>query len=107
LEWGNKWIQNHAAACVAANKPCLFEEYGVMAEEKCSQETGWQKLSIKTKGVAGDMYWQYGDTISNGPTADDRFTVFRGSKNWECMVDSHGQEIKSLPTVQRSMNVFH
>jgi mannan endo-1,4-beta-mannosidase len=81
---------------VAAKKPCLFEEYGVMAEEKCSQQTGWQNLAINTKGVAGDMYWQYGDNISSGLTADDRFTVFRGSKNWDCMVDAHGKDIRRL-----------
>lgn len=27
-EWGSLWVKEHAAACVAANKPCLFEEYG-------------------------------------------------------------------------------
>jgi mannan endo-1,4-beta-mannosidase len=27
-DWGNGWVTNHAAACVAAKKPCLFEEYG-------------------------------------------------------------------------------
>ena len=92
---------------MAVNKPCLFEEYGVMAPEKCSQERGWQKTSLKTQGIAGDMYWQYGDNISSGPTADDRFTVFRGSKNWECMVDSHGQDIKSLSSVQRPKMIRH
>lgn len=27
-DWGTLWVKEHAAACVAANKPCLFEEYG-------------------------------------------------------------------------------
>jgi mannan endo-1,4-beta-mannosidase len=97
LEWGNDWIKRHSAACVAAKKPCLFEEYGVMAEEKCSQETGWQKVSLETKGNAGDMYWQYGDKISTGQTADDQFTVFRNTENWNCMVNVHGQNVKKLP----------
>lgn len=93
LDWGERWIQNHAAQCVKANKPCLFEEYGVMAAEKCSKEPGWQKVSLRTKGVAGDMYWQYGDLISTGRTKDDQFTVFRKSKNWDCMVVQHGRNI--------------
>jgi mannan endo-1,4-beta-mannosidase len=93
LDWGERWIQNHAAQCVKVNKPCLFEEYGVMAAEKCSKELGWQKVALQTKGVAGDMYWQYGDQISTGKTADDQFTVFRNSKNWDCMVVQHGKNI--------------
>ena len=68
-----------------------------MAEEKCSQETGWQKVSLETKGLAGDMYWQYGDNLSTGPSADDQFTVFRSSENWKCMVENHGANIKKLP----------
>ena len=27
-DWGSSWVTDHAAACAAANKPCLFEEYG-------------------------------------------------------------------------------
>lgn len=27
-DFGSPWVDNHAAACAAANKPCLFEEYG-------------------------------------------------------------------------------
>jgi mannan endo-1,4-beta-mannosidase len=41
------------------------------------------------------MYWQYGDQISSGPTADDKNTVFRGTKNWQCMVEAHGQDVSS------------
>jgi mannan endo-1,4-beta-mannosidase len=66
-----------------------------MADEKCSQETGWQKTSLGTRGVAGDMYWQYGDSISSGRTPDDKFTMYRGTKNWECMVQAHGKAIQS------------
>jgi mannan endo-1,4-beta-mannosidase len=93
LDWGDRWIRNHAAQCVKVNKPCLFEEYGVMAGEKCSQERGWQKVSLATKGVAGDMFWQYGDQISIGKTADDNFTVYRNTKNWDCMILQHGKDI--------------
>jgi mannan endo-1,4-beta-mannosidase len=25
-DWGNLWVKTHAARCVDANKPCLFEE---------------------------------------------------------------------------------
>lgn len=98
MEWGNGWIKRHAAACAAAKKPCVFEEYGMMDEEKCSQEMDWQKVALETKGSAADMYWQYGDKISTGQTADDKFTVFRDTENWDCMVNVHGQNVKKLPT---------
>ena len=64
-----------------------------MAAEKCSQERGWQTVSLATNGVAGDMYWQYGDQISVGKTTDDKFTVYRNSKSWDCMILQHGKDI--------------
>ncbi|KAF2668139.1 putative mannan endo-1,4-beta-mannosidase A [Microthyrium microscopicum] len=100
VAWGNSWIQHHAAVCVANNKPCLFEEYGVMASEKCSQETGWQATALKTRGIAGDQYWQYGDTVSTGKTADDKFTVYKDTANWNCMVEAHGKNIKASKTAK-------
>ncbi|KAF2404923.1 glycoside hydrolase [Trichodelitschia bisporula] len=82
--WGNTWIQNHAKACIAAKKPCVFEEYGMMDTDKCPTLEGWQRLSSQTPGMAGDMYWQYGDKLSIGDTADDKFTIYRNSPNWKC-----------------------
>jgi mannan endo-1,4-beta-mannosidase len=93
IEDGLTWIKDHADVCVAAKKPCIFEEYGLVTEEKCDKMTGWQKQSLQSKGMAADMYWQYGDTISTGKTSDDKNTVYRGTKNWDCLITDHGKRI--------------
>ena len=56
-DWGNSWIKAHAQACIQANKPCLFEEYGITSGDKCSIEGGWQKTALSTAGTAGDLFW--------------------------------------------------
>lgn len=63
--WANGWISAHGAACAAAGKPCLLEEYGVTSNHY-SVEAPWQQTALDTEGVAGDLYWQYGDTLSTG-----------------------------------------
>jgi mannan endo-1,4-beta-mannosidase len=66
--WGNGWIQAHAKICQQLNKPCLFEEYGTTkAADHCPVESAWQKtsLGLKDAGMAGDLFWQLGDTIKS------------------------------------------
>ncbi|KEY64236.1 hypothetical protein S7711_09029, partial [Stachybotrys chartarum IBT 7711] len=77
-EWGNAWVRSHAALCAAANKPCLFEEYGA-TDADCATQGRWQDTSLAAAGMAGDAFWQYGDTISTGTSHDDGHTVYYGS----------------------------
>jgi mannan endo-1,4-beta-mannosidase len=76
---GNAWVQAHAAACKAANKPCVFEEYGLNGVEKCTKIRPWQQISLATEGMGGDMYWQAGDSLSSGLSHDDGNTVYPNS----------------------------
>ncbi|KAH8907638.1 glycoside hydrolase family 5 protein [Coniochaeta sp. PMI_546] len=94
-DWGNLWVTTHGAACTAANKPCLFEEYGGM--NNCTIENPWQKTALSTKGIAGDLFWQFGDTLPscNCQTSQDGNTVFYKQGNWDCMVTDHVAAIKS------------
>lgn len=39
--------------------------------------------------LAGDMYWQYGDVISTGPTPDDGNGVYYGTPNYKILVTDH------------------
>ncbi|OCL08622.1 glycoside hydrolase family 5 protein [Glonium stellatum] len=87
-DWGAAWIKNHAAACVAAGKPCLFEEYGV-ASSHCSVEGSWQSTSLSTAGMAADLFWDEGDTLSTGQTSNDGNTIFYGTSDWTCLVTNH------------------
>ncbi|KAI3324489.1 carbohydrate-binding module family 1 [Xylariaceae sp. AK1471] len=87
-DWGNTWVKAHAAACKAAGKPCLFEEYGAPSDH-CNIESPWQKTSLAADGMAGDLFWQLGTTLSNGQTSNDGNTIYTGSSDWTCLVTNH------------------
>ncbi|KAF9892742.1 hypothetical protein FE257_001144 [Aspergillus nanangensis] len=93
FDWGNLWVKAHGAACIAAGKPCLFEEYGVTSDH-CALESPWQKTSLGTKGVSGDLYWQYGDTLSTGLSPDDGNTFYYGTDEFKCLVTDHVAAIR-------------
>ncbi|KAH8671082.1 glycoside hydrolase superfamily [Xylariales sp. PMI_506] len=86
--WGDLWITTHGAACVAAGKPCLFEEYGAPTNH-CAIESDWQNTALATKGIAGDLFWQLGVTLSTGLTSDDGNTIFTNTSDWTCLVTDH------------------
>ncbi|KAL2821839.1 glycoside hydrolase superfamily [Aspergillus cavernicola] len=90
--WGNQWIQDHAAVCESLGKPCLFEEYGIK-DAHCTDELVWQATSLATTGMAADLFWQVGDTLSGGQTANDHYTVYYGSSDWTCVVTDHVADI--------------
>ncbi|OJJ00890.1 hypothetical protein ASPVEDRAFT_51938 [Aspergillus versicolor CBS 583.65] len=93
-DWGNLWVTSHGAACEAAGKPCLFEEYGVTSDH-CAIEKPWQTTALNTTGVSGDLYWQYGDTLNTGQSPDDGNTFYYGSEEFECLVTEHIEAIKA------------
>lgn len=45
--------------------------------------------------MAGDMFWQWGDSISSGRTADDGNTIYTGTSDFTCLVTDHVKAIKS------------
>ncbi|KAI8628845.1 glycoside hydrolase superfamily [Xylariaceae sp. FL1651] len=86
--WGNTWIAAHGAACKAAKKPCLLEEYGAPSDH-CAIEAPWQATALASSGVSGDLFWQLGTTLSNGQTSNDGNTIYTGSSDWTCLVTNH------------------
>jgi mannan endo-1,4-beta-mannosidase len=92
--WGSPWATNHGKVCVAVGKPCILEEYG-MGSNKPSIEGPWQTTAMATDGIAGDMLWQYGDTLSSGKTADDGNTIYYGTSDFTSLVTNHVAAIKS------------
>ncbi|GAB1319549.1 mannan endo-1,4-beta-mannosidase [Madurella fahalii] len=95
--FGPGWIRDHAAACKAAGKPCLLEEYGVTSDH-CNVQRTWQAASrdLATNGMAGDMFWQWGDQLSTGQTHNDGHTVYYGSSLATCLVTDHVRAINGL-----------
>ncbi|KAF7551313.1 hypothetical protein G7Z17_g5091 [Cylindrodendrum hubeiense] len=91
-DWGNGWVKAHAALCVEAGVPCFFEEYG-MTYDQCAIESVWQDTALAADGVAGDAFWQFGDTISTGQSHNDGNTIYYGSDTWTCLVTNHVADI--------------
>ncbi|KAK4144570.1 glycoside hydrolase superfamily [Dichotomopilus funicola] len=93
--FGDGWISNHAAACKAAGKPCLLEEYGSNAS--CDIQAPWQKtsLSLAADGMSADLFWQWGDNLSNGQTSNDGNTIYYGSDLATCLITNHVADIKA------------
>jgi len=74
--------------CVAANKPCILEEYGTTSDH-VKIITPWQATALNTSGIAGDMFWQWGDTLSTGQTHNDGHTIYYGSSDYQSLVVNH------------------
>ena len=87
-DWPTGWIQAHGNACVAANKPCFFEEYGYPSNHVAIEQP-WQNTALAAPGIAGDAFWQLGDTISSGQTSNDGNTIYYGSSEWTSLVTDH------------------
>lgn len=81
-DWGSSWITAHATAGAAAGKPVILEEYG---SDTHANEAAWQS-TVLASTVAGDLYWQYGDTLTNGETANDGYTIYYGSDEFTTLV---------------------
>jgi mannan endo-1,4-beta-mannosidase len=82
--WAEYWIQWHATAAAAVGKPCIGEEYGSTSQ---ADEADWLPYFIDTQ-TAGMMYWQYGDTISTGQTANDGYTIYYGTSLFTTLVSN-------------------
>lgn len=94
--FGQGWIEAHAAACVAAGKPCMLEEYGTTSNH-CESEAPWQQKCLQTTGMASDLFWQWGDSLSwGGQSHDDGHTIYYGSTDWECLVQDHVDAIEAI-----------
>lgn len=83
--WGTTWVQAHAQAANAIGKPVIMEEYGSTTH---ADEAAWQAEVLATK-TAGDMYWQYGDTLSTGQTSNDGYTLYYGTAEYTTLVTDH------------------
>ncbi|KAI1436872.1 glycoside hydrolase superfamily [Xylaria sp. CBS 124048] len=94
IDWGNLWVMAHAAACKAAGKPCLFEEYGTSSNH-CANESPWQQTALASPGVSADLFWQLGVTLSTGQSPNDGNTVYSGTSDWACLVTDHAANIEN------------
>ena len=87
--WGNGWITNHATVCASVGKPCILEEYSMSGSNKTAVEQQWQATALKANGIAGDNFWQYGDSLSSGQTPNDGNTIYYGTSDFTSLVTDH------------------
>lgn len=93
---GNDWFKNHAAICLAANKPCVAEEYS-FTTNKIAIMGSWQADSLTSPGMAGDMFWQWGEVLPNaGTTHNDGHAIYYGSSDWAYLVRDHVSSANAL-----------
>lgn len=52
----------------------LSEEFGVTTNQATIYAGWWNE--IISSGLTGDLIWQAGSVLSNGPTANDGFAVY-------------------------------
>jgi mannan endo-1,4-beta-mannosidase len=91
--FANDLITNHAAACKAASKPCVLEEYGTTYNCTAVQ-VPWQEtcLSAKDAGLGSDMFWEFGTYLASGePTANpvNNFEIFYNTSDFKFLVTDH------------------
>jgi mannan endo-1,4-beta-mannosidase len=89
--WAQPWIQNHATAAAAIGKPVILEEYGPTNH---TEDLTWQQCVINTQ-TAGDMFWQYGDTISMGQSANDGNTIYYGTTEFNTLIVPHAAAMEA------------
>lgn len=94
--FGPGWIKAHGAACEAAGKPCLLEEYGTETDI-CGIQGGWQTAALEAPGLAADAFWQFGDTQDAGDAHGDPLATYYGTPRFTCMVTDHLEDIKNSP----------
>ncbi len=63
----------------------------------CDVQKPWQQasLALATSGMAGDLFWQWGDQLSSGQTSNDGNTVYYGSSLATCLVTDHVKAVNA------------
>ncbi|KAE9391215.1 CEL4a mannanase [Gymnopus androsaceus JB14] len=74
--FGTTWISDHAASMLATNKPVIMEEFGITNDEVDVYGSWYDE--ILSADLTGDLIWQAGSILSNGPS-DPGGAVYPGS----------------------------
>ncbi|KAJ6602128.1 glycoside hydrolase superfamily [Mycena sp. CBHHK59/15] len=74
--WGSQWINDHAAVMTAQKKPVIMEEFGVTTSSTRNATYATWYNTVISSGLTGDLIWQAGSILTNGPTPDDGYMIF-------------------------------
>ena len=95
--WGNEYIKEHTEAGKKVGKPVILEEYGVTDPNQRRQTMQeWQK-PITTEGLAGDLFWQFKETLACTQPIDFYGVQYDESNgnDWDEIVAKHVQAVST------------
>ncbi|KAG8953486.1 hypothetical protein FRC04_002328 [Tulasnella sp. 424] len=90
--WGSSWITNHVTVQKQLNKPVILEEYGVTSNQYATYQT-WLS-TVVSSGLAGDLIWQAGSTLSNGQTPNDGYAIYPTDQTYQ-LLTQHSAALKA------------
>ncbi|KAK6540266.1 hypothetical protein TWF694_009079 [Orbilia ellipsospora] len=97
-EWGSEWILEHDAIGAKLGKPVVLEEYGDITTNHTAIRLPWLNTVLYDTQIAGDMYWQYADYLSTGPSPDDGNAVYYGTPEYTPLVLEHAALMQAKAT---------
>ncbi|KAJ7183839.1 CEL4a mannanase [Mycena filopes] len=93
VTWGTQWIADHVAVQSAYNKPVIMEEYGLTTANRNVTYAAYYSAII-SGGLTGDLVWQAGSILSNGPTPSDGYAIYPTDPVY-ALLQSHAVAIKA------------
>ncbi|KIO30766.1 hypothetical protein M407DRAFT_20289 [Tulasnella calospora MUT 4182] len=90
--WGSAWITNHVTVQKSVNKPVILEEYGVPSNQYATYQT-WLS-TVVSSGMAGDLIWQAGSTLSNGQSWNDGYAIYPTDQTYQ-LLTQHSAALKA------------
>lgn len=87
--WGSEWILQHDAACRAAGKLCVLEEYGALADKVANMQPWQETVLCDTTNIAYDSFWQFRAT--DGVGATDGYTLYYNTSDYQVLATQHAE----------------
>lgn len=73
--------------------------------DRCTNMVPWATTSLATAGMAGDLFWQWGETFVSG--YGDAYSIYYNTSDWQCVVEDHVAAISGKPPPPSSTTAIH
>ena len=98
--WGSEWIQQHDAACRAAGKLCVLEEYGAKTDKVANMQPWQETVLCNTTNIAYDSFWQFGSSVG----ATDPYSIYYNTSDYQVLVTQHADDMLAKIPVANVQN---
>lgn len=99
--WGSEWILQHDAACQAAGKVCVLEEYGASSDMVANMQPWQETVLCNTTNIGYDSFWQFG---TSGVGATDEYSVFYKTSDYQVLAMQHAEDMLKKAPVANVLN---